>query len=412
MNRTRLTVLLVVLAAAPLAQAQTTLLAPIPEAAPFPPPVVSSPVDGGAANPPLGGAVWVDAEYLLWWMRGQALPPLATASPSGTANTAAGVIGVPGTVVLIGNTEVNNVARSGGRIVFGAWLDGNQTMGVEADCFDMANNSKELKVSSNGTLILSRPFINAVTGTNAAVQIAFPGDLTGSVQTSAFNEGLIGAGLLLRESLGRGDNFSVDLVGGYRYFHFTDRLGISSSLTSINPASPTFVVPGTEVALADQFDTQNTFNGFELGLVGKYCSGPFDLQVVAKVAAGLNQEGVDIFGATNVLVPGAAPTHSAGGLLALSSNIGHYSKNEGSVIPEFSCKVGYQLTENVRATIGYTLLIWDDVVRAGNQIDRGVNPTLVPGFSGTVTGPLNPAFSFQQTNLWVQGLTLGLELKF
>jgi len=100
-------------------------------------------------------------------------------------------------------------------------------------------------------------------------------------------------------------------------------------------------------------------------------------------------------------------------LLALSSNIGHHSMDKGSVIPEFSCKVGYQFTENVRATLGYTLLIWDDVVRSGNQIDRGVNPTLVPGFIGTVTGPANPAFSFQQqTNLWVQGLTVGLELQF
>src|SRR5262249_50837045 len=58
--------------------------------------------------------VWADAEYLLWWMKGDSLPPLITSSPAGTPQSQAGVLGAPGTAVLFGGSGVNSDLRSGG----------------------------------------------------------------------------------------------------------------------------------------------------------------------------------------------------------------------------------------------------------------------------------------------------------
>ena len=38
--------------------------------------------DNGVCGPP--GRVWAEAEFLLWWQRGFAVPPLVTTSPAGT----------------------------------------------------------------------------------------------------------------------------------------------------------------------------------------------------------------------------------------------------------------------------------------------------------------------------------------
>src|SRR5882724_3485002 len=48
--------------------------------------VIPSDADPGAAifEAPRGPRVWGSAEYLLWWVRGQNLPPLVTTSPPGT----------------------------------------------------------------------------------------------------------------------------------------------------------------------------------------------------------------------------------------------------------------------------------------------------------------------------------------
>lgn len=38
---------------------------------------------------------WVSAEYLLWWSKGNEIPPLVSSSPAGTPRADAGVIGSP-----------------------------------------------------------------------------------------------------------------------------------------------------------------------------------------------------------------------------------------------------------------------------------------------------------------------------
>jgi hypothetical protein len=99
-------------------------------------------------------------------------------------------------------------------------------------------------------------------------------------------------------------------------------------------------------------------------------------------------------------------------LLALPSNSGHFFTERFAVVPEGSLTLGYQVTDNLSISIGYTFLYWSHVARPGDQIDRAVSPAALP-ISGTAPVPSSrPAFSFNETDFWAQGLTFGLELRF
>src|SRR5580704_8749395 len=77
--------------------------------------------------------VWATTEYLLWWIKGSPLPPglVTTGSPT-DANP--GALGQPGTVPLLGSPLAPNLEFdpfSGFRINVGAWVDMDNTMGLE-----------------------------------------------------------------------------------------------------------------------------------------------------------------------------------------------------------------------------------------------------------------------------------------
>jgi hypothetical protein len=105
------------------------------------------------------------------------------------------------------------------------------------------------------------------------------------------------------------------------------------------------------------------------------------------------------------------PVTREGGLLALQSNIGHFSRDHTVVIPEFGLKVGYAVTSCLRVYAGYSLLYWGDVARAGNQVDLNINPRLLPPVMSPV-GALRPAARFEDSGFWAQGIDLGVELRF
>jgi hypothetical protein len=410
MYRSPLTATVAVLLATSLAPAQTTAPPPVTLAPPVAAPSVGVPFDSEPADRS-GDRGWVEAEYLLWWMHGQSLPALATTSPAGTASSQAGVLGAPGTSVIFGDFSANTAARTGGRITAGTWIGDGELFGVEAYFFMLETKNKTFAANSNGTPIIARPFTDANSGLPASLRVAFPNEFSGSLSAEAATTGLLGTGFLLRGNLACGGNYRVDLLGGYRYLRFADHLNVNEDQTA-SPGNPDFLVPGTRIIANDGFATRNDFNGGELGISGTYTRGPASFTLLGKLAVGWTQQDVDIFGATNVSVPGSASTSSPGGFLALSPNIGHHSRgNEVSVIPELELKLGYQITPQLRASFGYTFLYWNNVVRAGSEVDTTINPNLLPN-SGATGGPNNPAFQFHRDNMWAQGLEFGLEYQF
>jgi hypothetical protein len=311
---------------------------------------------------------------------------------------------------LFGDSSVNHDWRSGWRVGAGSWLNCDQTLGVEASFFMLENSVSRFNAGSGGTPILARPFFNALTGAPDAEIVAFPGIATGTFSARE-NSTLLGAGAWLRCNVCCGDCSRVDALLGYRYLRLTGRLGIAESLVSTNAASPT-VPLGTQLTVVDQFHTTNDFHGADLGLTGEFRRGPWVLEWLARIAVGPNAGEVDIGGATTVTVPGFAPQTTPGGLLALSSNSGRFDRNRVAVVPEASVKLGYQFTPHLRAFVGYDFLYWTNVVRPGGQIDTTVNPNLLPPVVTPVTGPIRPAPLLATTDVWVHGISVGLQFAY
>ena len=355
------------------------------------------------------GRFWVEADYLLWRVRGDSLPSLVTASPPGTPRANAGVLLSPGTVTLFGDSSVNHDWRSGGRVQAGYWLDCEQHWGVEASFFMLDTSARHFTAASGGTPILARPFFNAVTGRPDAELVAFPGVLSGQVSVGESST-LLGAGAWLRKNVCCGDCSRLDALVGYRYLRLSDRLGIREDLVSTDPTSAT-VPLGTKITVIDRFDTSNDFHGIDLGLAGEVRRGDWVLRGVAKVALGQTGGEVDVNGSRTATVPGFAPQTQSGGLLALSSNSGRFTRDRFGVVPEVGLQVGYQVTSYLRAYVGYDFLFWNDVVRPGSQIDTTVNPNLLP--PATPGGPARPAPRLGNTvDLSVHGVSFGLEFRF
>ena len=107
--------------------------------------------------------------------------------------------------------------------------------------------------------------------------------------------------------------------------------------------------------------------------------------------------------------PSATRTE-CGGLLALPTNIGNYSESTFGVLPEFGLNTTVALTQNTSFIFGYSLIVLNDVLRTGSQIDRVVNTSQIGG--DPLTGSARPAFHFNHSNFVIQGLNFGLQYQW
>ncbi|HLN30905.1 MAG TPA: BBP7 family outer membrane beta-barrel protein [Gemmataceae bacterium] len=351
---------------------------------------------------------WFSGEYLLWWVKGGQLPPLVTTSPAGTPRDMAGVLGQPGTQVLFGGNATQSEPFSGGRFNFGFWFDRDQIIGLETSTFFLGERSMNFAASSFGSPILARPFYDVVAGQQSSELIAFPGVLAGNIAITSSTE-LWGTELNLRTNFWRGCCWRIDFLAGFRYLHLGDDLSINENLTV-----PTGALAGSEIAVGDSFRTQNDFYGGQIGTEIEFRKGPWSLDLTAKVAVGDTQQFVNIAGATTFAPSGGPVSAQPGGLFALPTNIGMYSRDQFSIVPEAGFKVSYKLTDCCRAFVAYSLLYDSNVVRPGSVIDSGVNVSQLSSQlgPGMLVGPARPAPVFHTTDFWAQGISVGLEFRY
>lgn len=357
---------------------------------------------------------WARAEYLWWWTKGNDVPPLVTTSPATTPRVNAGVL--PGAQVLFGNDSISGEDRSGFRLTYGQWLDDCHKTGVEFNYFSVFDdgsgdydNGTAGGLGGNGLPILGRPFFNAQIGAQDALLVSFPGLVNGAVNIDTNSE-LHSASALLRQQYREGCRGRVDLLGGYRYFRFSESTTITNGLLATGAGRIGDPPPGTTIFIEDRFAAGNTFHGGELGFAAVLYRDRFDLELLAKVALGNLHRVVDISGSRTTTIPGAAPATANGGLLALPTNIGVRSNNDFAALPEFGVNINYCLTDRVSLVGGYTLLMLTDVSRTGEQIDLSVNPTQIN--NGVLAGAARPQSQFtNETDFWAQGMNFGIVIE-
>ena len=351
---------------------------------------------------------WVNGDYLLAWVHGTGLPPLVTTSPTGTAKAAAGVLGNPSTSTLFGDTRVNEDMRSGGRVGLGYWFNADHTHGIEAGTMVLESQATIFTASSTGTPILARPFFDASTNQQNSLLVAFPNSSTGSIAIRASSGNLYEAHIDLTENIVSSGGFRLNSLLGYRFYRYDEGLHIQEVM---NPTSQLFA-QGTQITSIDSFTTSNTFHGGDLGLRWQYTWNNLSLGVRTSLAVGGVDRVIKISGSQTTTVPNVAPVMQLGGLYALSTNIGKYHRDDWTVIPEFTFDLGWKLSENLSVRLGYTLFGLDRFARAADQLDFNVNSNFLPPAGASPAGPARPAFLLKRDDVWVQALSLGLELAF
>ena len=81
-------------------------------------------------------------------------------------------------------------------------------------------------------------------------------------------------------------------------------------------------------------------------------------------------------------------------------------------MPELGFTVGYYLTPRMKVFAGYNILYWTNVARSGGLIDPVVNPNLLQPGTSAAAVPARPAQQIQFTDLWAQGVNVGLEIRY
>lgn len=354
--------------------------------------------------------LYLRTEYLRWKGEGMNVPVLVSGSSDGTPLADAAVLGEPNTTVLFGGSEINDESVGGIRTRGGFWIRQDATVGLEAEYFGLEDQRSSFATASDGSVILGIPYFDIVNGTEAAQLVSYPGEVSGAVQVAGQSElrsylingriALVPPGVMSID----GPADRVDWILGYRHLDLDDTLTIAHQIESLTVAS-------TGRSAVDSFSTSNDFDGLQLGFVHEAIFRRVWIESLLRVAIGSNQQRVSIAGSTSDTDAGVTTEYS-GGLFAQRTNIGTWERDQFTMIPEVGLTLGVRLTDCLHATVGYSLIYFPNVVRAGDQIDRDLNPNLFPPEASPFSGAGRPQFTFVEDNYWAQGLSVGGELRF
>ncbi len=376
------------------------------------------------------------AEYLLWALRDQRFPALVTTGARNNPQTG-GFLNDPSTRVLFGGLgeAVHSNEFSGGRFTLGWWCDPCETKGLEFSFFFLGQKSIHFGATggSGGQFpVLGRPFFDLSQGIEFAEFTALSNLVNGRVDVTS-NSRLWGAEVNGRcrwccqdcccDCLdGCALHFRMDLLYGFRYADLTEQLRINEATVVTNALVPPPPPPlvndpvGTQAFISDRFGTRNNFYGGQVGTDINFTIGQWSFDFLGKVALGDTHQVVDIEGNTTKVLPGGVMQTAQGGLLALPSNSGRFTRDRFAVLPELGVKIGYHVTDNLLLTAGYTWMYWSSVVRPGDQIDRVLDARAIPSFfqnlNPLVAMGARPVVPFRSTDFWAQGVSFGLEYNY
>jgi len=329
-------------------------------------------------------------EWLGWFTRARNAVPLVTTSNG--ADLA--VIGNPTTVVRFGSDPIGTNLRNGGRVTFSRLMGDGQTT-LTGRFWGIEDGSQTFFTNSNRFPVIGIPFFNAALGQEDAFLVAFPGLTSpGQIRVTAKND-LIGADVWGTRNWFNDGAASVDILAGYQFTRLDDSIRLNSLSTAV--AGP---LAGSTIGILDSFRTRNQFHGGTLGVLARSYRGPITLEGLFKMGLGNMNQQVLVNGSTTTTTGGVATT-TAGGIFAQPSNIGTQTHNHFCYSPEINANLLYNINSNWRAMVGYSFIYWNQVVLAGNQIDRNVN------LGQANAGPFVPAPKFQRSDFWVQGISIG-----
>ncbi|WP_197454557.1 BBP7 family outer membrane beta-barrel protein [Stieleria varia] len=356
---------------------------------------------------------WVRASYLNWRLSGMNLPALVTSSPAGTAREDAGVLGLSTTSILLGQEDVGDQSRSGGRFEFGRWFDRAGQLGWSVAFMEIDEDTDSYQFNSSSSPILARPFFSLEPGFGGPNSdlLGQPGEITGNVSVDS-SVSFEGAEVMFHRLVAHDSDQRLYASLGYQYFGLDDSLRIRDFKQIVGNGSGLAI--GTTIDGADEFSADNQFHGVAIGVRTSRKRYRWTLDAGLQCALGDSHSQVAISGRTTSSVPqvggGTDTATTAGGLLALPSNSGVFDRHELAIVPQMDVGLTLQLFPRLNGFVGYQFLYWSKLARSAEQIDTGVDLSqLDPGQSSVGA---RPEFEFRYTDLIAHGLDVGLEYRF
>lgn len=343
--------------------------------------------------------LWGGAEYLFWWTKDAPQPvPLITNN---------GPINGEGIQVLMGGEDVSLHPSSGLRANSGWWLDAEQVWGLEVGGFYLGRTSdtQSIGADATGAPVLTIPFFDEQLALENYTFVSFTNTFSGTAVLNVASE-LYGLESNIVRTLSNNRSGRFAVLTGFRYVNLYESLNFFTTTELIDPLEGSLTT-------SDTFRTYNEFYGGQLGASLDRSFGIFYARAMTKVALGSMQQTVRINGSSTA-TPGndfLAPTYFPAGYFAVPSNEGTFHSERFAVIPQVDLTIGVQLTDNLRATVGYTFLFLSSVMRPGDQMDRRINTSQAPAYNGetSLTGAAAPRPLLDVSTYWAQGLTAGLE---
>lgn len=348
--------------------------------------------------------IWGGVEYLYWWPQDSPISiPLITKN---TNPSALGLIGEPGTQIIFGAGSNRDAFKfngsNGARIIVGSWLDDTYQYGLEAVGFVLSKSKSTFKASSVGGNIpvVNIPFLSTPPASENVLVFKHPNTVTVSNALQIW-------GVELNALYNLYTRMRVPLVFlvGVRHINLSEELRLNDAILNIPSLSNSIL------NVRDKFLTKNRFNGFQMGVRSNLAYQKLVFDITALIGLGDNYQKLSINGQTNI---NNSTIIQDIGLFAEPSNRGSFTKHQFSIVPELRAKIGYKLSKIIQPYLTYNAFYFSNVIRPGKQIDRNINRSQnsLIGGTGVLSGPSLPSPHFNNTNMWIQGLSVGIELRF
>jgi hypothetical protein len=333
--------------------------------------------------------IWMTTEYVHYWQNTTTKLPqlLSNADPTDTFPVGS----------YYGNKGITWNDGNGFKLTVGAWIDDRKRYGVELTGFYIPRQtqSNNYSLSSGVDAFFSDFKAGAPPGIN---RIFFPTD---PASQAGFHYSTEQYGGEANTLVHMGDweptdglKITVAALGGFRYFGLQDSY------------SDQYVEPTAGYSYNDDFKTDNNFYGANFGAHVRMEYERFFAEITPKIALGVTDESVGVNGSNVVaLNPGS------GGFYASGNKLGHRSSAPFAYLPQITIKLGYGITKNIEAFIGYDALYLSDVARVENQISTQLDGNQMAGFNFGSGPDQSPAPTVQSSSLFEQGVTAGLTLK-
>lgn len=357
-----------------------------------------------APAPMANASRWsLSAEALFAWFKSTPTPvPIITDS----------YLDAPGVNILLGGGQGVDTNSNVGFKLTGAYRVDSR-WGIELTGFYIPTRSTTSNVSSTGqpgSIDLYLPYFDVTQDRENITEISYWPTYRGSAQATLSNN-LGGGEINATWSLPPRDALKMDLIGGFRFLHVRETYTINTSSPYI-PPNPADIWNTT-----DSFDTRNRYYGLQVGARLAYDQGPWVGWMNATVALGTMQQQVSINGhlETNDYTNFGATQIYPGGYFALPTNSGDHSRNTFAAVPEIAFNLGYRLNPQATVYLGYSLLYATSVARPGDQMNRNINPTMTVSWGNDPpakpSGPLQPTFAWNTSDIWAQSLSIGFEYR-